>query len=267
MNNRAEPAAALRVEPNTHQFSNQVLSEVTLWAAPAPKSFRHWITSFHFAQSKRVGNASYEGVSVSMEQPKTHERHNPQRDGPENFYGSLHVMPRMQGVLYSRQKGMFRCSLALKERKVMVQDVVGLMTGLGMQFYKFNEEQGSGCLFWQFQLLEGMVGKGWIGRVDLDKAYSRVKGLAEASVPPNDKTGRVPWPAVKGTFYTPLTSIKMAPVIVTGRLSENNYKDGNRATHPHSQVHLAFWAPLSMPLSNPPEIQHWGWQIHVQLRS
>ena len=201
MNNQMKPVGALRVDQHTHLFYDEVLSQVTLWAAPAPKGFRHWITSLHFVQPKQVDKISYEGVSVSMEQPKTHERHDPQRDGPDNFYGSLHVMPRVQGVLYSRSKGMFRCSLALKKRPVTVRDVVRLMTGLGMHFYKFNQERGSGCLFWQFRLLEALVREGWTGRADLDNAYDRVRGLAQASVPPNDKAGKVPWPAVEGTFY------------------------------------------------------------------
>ncbi len=193
-----QPASALDLG-RTEEFHDQVLNKVTLWSAEPPGDLRHWRTSFHFAgQPPRVGTAIYEGISVDMIQPLTHEHYDPDRDGSVNLYGSLKIMPRVMKDLYSARQGMFKSTLDFKKKAVKVKDVVGLILEQNRQCYKFNPA-GSGCLFWHFQLLEAFVVKGWISRASLDTTYTRISGLAAAP----SSAGTVPYPPVEGTFYPP----------------------------------------------------------------
>ncbi len=186
MNHQGPPAAPSLVLGNTSHFDDQVLSKVTIWAREEPDAIRHWFTSLTFAGRPTVGDQVYEGISINMTQPSD-----------KSLVGSLEIQPRSKGALYSYRSKTFQCPIAFK-KKVRVKDVVDLIVAHRKHCYLFNPA-GSGCLFWQLDLLKLFVQKGWIEESDMDTAEKRIKGLGEAAVP--SQTGTVPWPPVNGTFY------------------------------------------------------------------
>ncbi|KAI1789343.1 hypothetical protein LXA43DRAFT_586951 [Ganoderma leucocontextum] len=137
----------------------------------------------------------YGGISMDMFQPLAHQYHVPSVDGIKNLYGTLSVSPRLKEFLYSRSRNLFSCSLKFKV-PVRVKDVLDLIFVQGRQYYKFNPK-GSGCLYWQLQLLEAFVAKGWIDRSSLDAANAQITALASRA------DSAVPYPLVMGEFYRP----------------------------------------------------------------
>ncbi|TFY76977.1 hypothetical protein EWM64_g7034 [Hericium alpestre] len=192
-------------------FDHQTLKAVVLWSTSS-LSTRHWRTGLEFTKTLTVGSNSnpnatpapdvvsqvlppgiYGGISVDMFQPEAHQNHLPSTDGEVNLYGTLSVNPRMAHILYSRSKNLFSCPLELKV-SVRVKDVLDLMLAQRRQYYKFNP-RGSGCLYWQLQLLQAFVANGWIAKASLDAAITQITALAARP------GSAVPYPPVMGTFY------------------------------------------------------------------
>ncbi|PIL23324.1 hypothetical protein GSI_14635 [Ganoderma sinense ZZ0214-1] len=177
---------------NTRDFEDQVLSKATIWAREEPDAIRHWLIGLSFVSGRLpTGDDGriYEGISINMRRLSTEF---------EDLLGSLDIQARTKGTLFSQQSRTFQCPLAFKKKTVRVKDIINLIVAHRKQCYMFNPA-GSGCLFWQLDLLKLFVEQGWIEERELVTARKRIKGLAEAAVP--SRSGIVPWPPTEGTFY------------------------------------------------------------------
>ncbi len=143
---------------------------------------------------------------MDMFQPHDHVYNvaQPQVPGPgsnppkakRNLYGCLQVSPRQKEFLLSRRPthvSQIDFRVPVKLEAIINKAVIGE----GLQYYKFNEA-GSGCLFWQLELLKRFVGLGWITEEDFAQVVKNVEAFAVDQ--PSDV---VPYPPVQGTFYQP----------------------------------------------------------------
>ncbi|KAI0375158.1 hypothetical protein BV20DRAFT_960239 [Pilatotrama ljubarskyi] len=170
----------------------QEILEITLWCTAGMPN--HWITSYKYTSSIKKGpnNQLYEGVSLDMHQPLAHVYH---PSGQGNIYGCLHISARPKNKLLST-KAKVAVTMAV-QTTVTVGDVINLVVEDDRQFYKFHPD-GSGCLYWQTQLLRRFVNKGWLKQKQLDALWIEVEEHA-------NRVGQdmVPYPPAQGVFYTP----------------------------------------------------------------
>ncbi|KAM5530675.1 hypothetical protein V8D89_015647 [Ganoderma adspersum] len=206
-----EPPLRLNELAQAKLFDHQTLKGVVLWSAGSLGT-RHWRTGFEFVDSRSVvlnttqgppqpsaimspllRPGTYDGISVDMFQPHAHQYYVPSVDGTKNLFGTLSVAPRLKGYMYSRTGNLFPIKFKVPVR---VKDLLDLILMQQRQYYKFNP-RGSGCLYWQLQLLEAFVGMGWIDKASLNAVLAEVTALASRA------NSGVPFPPVVGVFYPP----------------------------------------------------------------
>ncbi|TBU30261.1 hypothetical protein BD311DRAFT_234387 [Dichomitus squalens] len=203
---QVEPPLRLQELQDTRLFNSQPLKSVILWCSGS-MSLKHWRTSFEFNNTQQLSSEAlpaqtllrpgvYGGISADMFQPAVHEYHTPDNDQDNNLYGTLSISARLSHLLFSSRKDIFARRLDFKVA-VTVKDVLELIIGQQRQYYRFNP-LGSGCLYWQLLLLEAFVANGWIAKEQLDAVKLDIAtyaaGLGNRSVP---------YPPVRGTFYSP----------------------------------------------------------------
>ncbi|KZT24773.1 hypothetical protein NEOLEDRAFT_392692 [Neolentinus lepideus HHB14362 ss-1] len=171
----------------------QQLTSVIIWCTGGG-TLHHWRTSYSLADSSVINDLGERLAGISLDMYQPHDHGYKTADGP-NLHGCLQISPRTtRHGLYSTRSGV------LEEinfsSAVTVQDIVDLVTGQKRQYYMFNP-LGSGCLYWQLQLLRAFVSKGWIHSTDLSGVTESIGKYAKMY------PDRVPFPPVEGQFYSP----------------------------------------------------------------
>ncbi|KAI0070974.1 hypothetical protein K474DRAFT_1669511 [Panus rudis PR-1116 ss-1] len=193
----------------TAPFANQEMRSVTLWCATGGAP-RHWRTAYKFTSLLRFDEQgtgtnlvrvtqaaikvdTWEGVSLDIFQPQYHTFD----QSGNNLYATLTAAPRLAGRLTSTKLGLSKKVEFVTH--VTVQDLRDLLFERGLQYYKFNPA-GSGCLYWQLNLLELFATKGWIATEKLQEVKDHVREYAI-----QQGSRGVPYPPVQGEFYDPST--------------------------------------------------------------
>ncbi|EPQ55760.1 hypothetical protein GLOTRDRAFT_128977 [Gloeophyllum trabeum ATCC 11539] len=179
------------LDDRTSDIRDKPLSSVTIWCTSG--NLHHWISSYKLVDQIVVApKQTIAGISMNMHQPLEHEFHTGEET---NLFGSLHIHLRTaEKGLVSRRSGVleeikFLCTIT-------VRDIVDLVLAERRQYYMFSP-LGSGCLYWQLQLLRAYVSKGWIKGTDVDKAIGSIEKYAK------ENEAKVPFPPVEGQFYDP----------------------------------------------------------------
>ena len=140
------------------------------------------------------------GLVVDMVQPYKHVYHPDANDDDLNYYGTLQLTVQEDKVISSRPA--VNCLIAFTEgTHVTVRDLIKLICDNKLQHYKFHPE-GSGCLFWQLNLLDVIAHAGWIP----EDSSKTVRDAIVAFRSGNDRRlNMILYPPVEGTFCDPPT--------------------------------------------------------------
>ncbi|KAI3604066.1 hypothetical protein WG66_000796 [Moniliophthora roreri] len=179
----------LELEPQVPAIQNGIASfmeykikGMVLWCVPSTTPY-HWVSSYIFTDQGAGG------ISADMYRPKCHEW--TQRN-QTNYYGSLKITHRSSNKVIST-----RTPLKIEipfTREVTVSDIYNLIVQGKRHQYVFNDA-GSGCMFWQLDLIDHFIAMGWVDVRYKDSALQEIQKLATTKGELS-----VPYPAVKGTF-------------------------------------------------------------------
>ncbi|KAF5348909.1 hypothetical protein D9756_009814 [Leucocoprinus leucothites] len=173
------------------KFRLQKLHQAVFWCSMRG-SPHHWITSYAFADGiVEVDGGRYAGISLDMFQPVAHKNQPPGEN--KNLFGTLRFGARKENVLMSKNPA-FMVMLAFKT-KITVQELYNLVVGNKLHLYQYSPA-GSGCMYWQSQLLKKFVVKGWLAQEDLAKLFKSLEAYAKQK-----GSQAVPYPPVEGKYY------------------------------------------------------------------
>lgn len=162
----------------TQEEIEQAQEEIALWLHSGKQS------------EKFPGFWTWEGVSLDMCQPFNHV-HNLGK--LYNTVGTLAAFARSISMLVSERS---RCGIEVFFKvPLTVTDVTTYILDHKLHCYEFQEDSGSGCLFWQLELMRDFQELGWIDAADLQKIESQVQAYAKQR-----GEVEVPWPPKEGTF-------------------------------------------------------------------
>lgn len=156
------------------------------------KEIESWVRSKKKQRDFR-GFWTWEGVSLDMCQPFDHV------DKPRhsmNPFGSLTAFARCYPMLIS-ERSMCRVEVFFKA-PLTVKDLMTHVLNHKLHYYKSREDNASGCLFWQLELMHDFQQLGWIDSASLGSIKSQVESYAKER-----GTSEVPWPPVEGLFRYP----------------------------------------------------------------
>lgn len=184
MSRNANPPLALAsIIRDSADVQGMVLESTTIWT-PTSGGLKHWRSSQRFQTLDNGGV----GISLDMFQPIEHEY---QGSLPKNQYGSLNFNFNAQKLLSSRT--LYAREVPF-EKTITVADLYNMVCKYQLQYYTFHPD-GSGCLYWQLNLLGIMETVGWVKKGARAKVEADIEKLASKDL------NSIPWPPRQGTFY------------------------------------------------------------------